>query len=304
MQQLYIQTPLIESPTIAKAAGVGRVYLKLENLQVSSSLSFSVWTEFQTQTRITSSSGGNAGLAAAHAARSLGSGCTATIVVPSTIPLSMIQRIQDADLVREDQTGGVYCPPFDHPDIVDGNATMVNELVEQLAMGGGEKPGAIVCAVGGGGLLSGILHGLREVGSGWEEVPVVAVETDGAASLHASLTAGNLVTIPAITSIATSLGAKRVSQTCFDLATAHVGSVKSVTVTDAEAVDGCVRFVNDQRMLVEPACGTVLSLAYGGRLREVVGEEGSVVLVVCGGSNVSMEMLGRYQERFGASLEN
>ncbi|GAO51393.1 tryptophan synthase beta subunit-like PLP-dependent enzyme [Saitoella complicata NRRL Y-17804] len=323
MQPLYVQTPLVESTVIAKAAGNDRVYLKLENLQPSGSfksrgignLCQKAYAKLPpgSTLHIYSSSGGNAGLAAASAASSLS--CPATIVVPTTTSAVTISRIQDAgasvvvhgsvwdeadlfvrEMVERDSTG-VYCPPFDHEDIVDGNASMVRELKLQLD----KKPGAIVCAVGGGGLLAGILHGLREVG--WDDVPVVAVETVGAASFHASMTAGSLTTIPAITSIATSLGARRVSQTCFDLATTHPGAVHSVTVSDAEAVDGCVRFADDHRILVEPACGTVLSLAYHGKLREVVGDEGSVVLVVCGGSNVSVEMLARYQEQFVAAAE-
>lgn len=48
---------------------------------------------------------------------------------------------------------GVYVPPFDHPDIWDGHATLVPELVEQLD---GVKPAAVVLSVGGGGLFLGV----------------------------------------------------------------------------------------------------------------------------------------------------
>lgn len=59
------------------------------------------------------------------------------------------------------------------------------------------KPGAIVLSVGGGGLLSGVVSGLKEVG--WLDVPVVAVETRGADSFSAAVKAGRLVTLPDIT---------------------------------------------------------------------------------------------------------
>lgn len=60
-----------------------------------------------------------------------------------------------------------------------------------------EKPGAIVLSVGGGGLLNGVVEGLRR--ANWADVPVVAMETMGAHSLHATMEAGEHVTLPAIT---------------------------------------------------------------------------------------------------------
>lgn len=60
-----------------------------------------------------------------------------------------------------------------------------------------EKPGAIVLSVGGGGLLNGVVEGLRR--ANWADVPVVAMETMGAHSLHVAMEAGEHVTLPAIT---------------------------------------------------------------------------------------------------------
>jgi L-serine/L-threonine ammonia-lyase len=76
------------------------------------------------------------------------------------------------------------------------------------------KPDAIVTVCGGGGLLLGILQGLEDVG--WEGTPVLVAETAGADSLNQSLAAGELVTLPAITSVAKSLGARRISETAFN----------------------------------------------------------------------------------------
>ena len=42
----------------------------------------------------------------------------------------------------------------------------------------GVKPGAVVASVGGGGLLNGVIMGLQR--HGWNDVRVVAAETDGA----------------------------------------------------------------------------------------------------------------------------
>lgn len=75
----------------------------------------------------------------------------------------------------------------------EGHTSLVKELKETLSA----KPGAIVLSVGGGGLLCGVVQGLREVG--WEDVPIVAMETFGAHSFHAAVKEGKLVTLPKIT---------------------------------------------------------------------------------------------------------
>lgn len=124
---------------------------------------------------------------------------------------------------------------------------------------------------------------------------VVAVETKGADSLALALEKGELATLPAIKSIATSLGARTVAANAFKYAQRE--SVKSVVLSDEGAIEGCVRFADDERIMVEPACGVSLALCYGGRLKKVLpdlAEESKVVIVVCGGSNISVDMLAKW----------
>lgn len=59
----------------------------------------------------------------------------------------------------------VYCPPFDHSKVVEGNSTIVKEILEQLAEQGASPLASIVASVGGGGLLAGILQGLSASGA-------------------------------------------------------------------------------------------------------------------------------------------
>lgn len=59
------------------------------------------------------------------------------------------------------------------------------------------KPGAVLLSVGGGGLLCGVVQGLKDVG--WSDVPVVAMETVGADCFNAAVKAGRLVTLDDIT---------------------------------------------------------------------------------------------------------
>lgn len=269
------------------------------------------------------SSGGNAGLAAATSAIALSA--PATIVVPETTSPFMVGKLRDlgADVVQtganwgeadrylrevllaNEKGRGVYVPPFDHPDIWAGAATIVDELAGQMD---GVEVDGIVCNVGGGGLLCGIMEGLegrRKTALG--RARVLAVETVGAESLYRSVEEGRLVTLDRITSIATSLGAPRVAEECFEWTRRRGEGLVCSTVTDGEAVMGCVNFLNDARMLVEVACGATIATAYNGDLRRYLGKglsdeqwaEKNVVLVVCGGSNINLELLNKYKETYG-----
>lgn len=185
-------------------------------------------------------------------------------------------------LIKVDEQA-VYCAPFDDPDIWEGNATLIDEIMDDL----GGAPDAIIASVGGGGLFCGIQVGLKV--HGLLNVSVLAVETEGAASLNASLQADELVTLPAITSIATSLGARQVAPKAFELG--KWPNVKSLVLSDAQAAMGCCKLMDDERIAVEAACGVSAATIYDGLLRKVIPNlklESKVVLVVCGGKSHRM----------------
>ena len=58
-------------------------------------------------------------------------------------------------------------------------------------------PDVVITCVGGGGLINGIIQGMSKVG--WNNIPVVAMETEGADCLNASLKENKIITLPAIT---------------------------------------------------------------------------------------------------------
>jgi L-serine/L-threonine ammonia-lyase len=338
----WIETPLVESTALSLSANC-RIFLKLELLQPSGSFksrgignlilehtqhaSSSSYSSTSTSSpdkplHFYSSSGGNAGLACVTAARSLGH--KASVVVPNSTKPSMIAKIEAAGATSVTQHGdswyfadkylrdhilravqekgeeeGVYVPPFDDPRIWQGASSMIEEIQQQLPDGG--SPDAIILSVGGGGLFAGVMVGLDSVG--WSHVPVLAMETRGADSLNQALQAGELVTLPAVTSLARSLGAIRVAPRAFEYA--QRPNVKSVVLDDAEAVMGVCRLADDERMLVEPACGVCVALCYEDRLRQMVaglGPESRVVVVVCGGSDVTVEMVAGWRQEFGKAF--
>lgn len=278
-----------------------------------------------------SSSGGNAGLACVYAANFLKR--PATVVVPNATKPMMVTKIKAAgasDVVQygeswkeadaymrevvmpEAEAQGletVYVPPFDHPDIWEGNGTLLDELRQQFSELGEGVPDVITCSVGGGGMFIGIAEAMERLGGAWDEVQVVGVETKGAHSLGVCFDANEVVPLQKITSQAVTLACRQVANRTFELAKRWraAGRFKHTLVTDAEAAMGCWRFADDEKTLVELACGASLALCYGGRLKRALGRpvdrEEKVVIVVCGGSAVSTSMIEQYRELFEVEAE-
>lgn len=307
MIPLHLTTPTITHRGLSTAIGK-RVLLKMENLQPSGSFKmrgiglFCQRAAERGASHFVCPSGGNAGFAAAVAGVSLG--MHTTIVVPETTHESVRLKIRaiGAEVVVHgsvwdesnqhalqlcEKDGTVYVPPFDHHDIWDGNATLIDEVHAD-----GTDFDAVICAVGGGGLMCGVLEGLHR--NGFKHIPVLAVETEGAASLHAAMQAGELVTLPEIKSIATSLGAKRVARQAFEWTKRH--DVRSVLVSDAQAVSACRRFADDVRILVEPACGAALSVVY--HCAPALAPFEKPLVVVCGGIGVDLAKLEAWKIQF------
>jgi L-serine/L-threonine ammonia-lyase len=156
--------------------------------------------------------------------------------------------------------------------------------------------------------LSGILLGLKI--NGWSSVPVIAAETIGAESFNLAMEKGKpTVLAGGITSIAKSLGSTIASSTAVQLSKAHPGKVYPVKVTDKAATDACLKFADQQRCLVEPACGAALAAgAYDPKgirsaLEGIISKDKrsvhDVVVIACGGNSVNREMLEKWRTDFG-----
>jgi L-serine/L-threonine ammonia-lyase len=200
----------------------------------------------------------------------------------------------------------VLLHPFDGEELWQGHSTMMDEIIEDFE---GPVPGAIICTVGGGGLLAGILTGLARKGGDWAKVPVVAVETLGADSFHYAAAAGGTkpLGLPGgITSLAKTLGAISVCSGVLDLARSHLGGVISTVVSDRATVEALEKFALGERLLVEPSCSAGLSVLYDDPSaldRLVPGSAGkSVIVIVCGGSGVDMESIARWKAQVSTSV--
>jgi L-serine/L-threonine ammonia-lyase len=295
---LHLETPLLQSAALSTPER--QVWLKMEALQPPGSfklrgmgLACQTYRQRGAQ-RFISSSGGNAGIAAAYCGRQLG--VPVTVVVPQTTSERAKALIlqqgaelivhgaswQEANALAQSMLSGAdaLLHPFDDPLLWQGHATMIDEVAAA-----GVRPDAVLLSVGGGGLMCGVIEGLRR--NGWADVPVIAVETHGADSLAQSLSAGQRVELPAIRSIATSLGARQVCEQAFAWTQNH--DVRSALVSDRAAVQACLRFIDDQRVLVEPACGAALSVVY--QQLPVLAPFRKPLVIVCGGVTASLAQL-------------
>jgi threonine dehydratase len=122
---------------------------------------------------------------------------------------------------------------------------------------------------------------------------VIGVETRGADAMAQSVAANRLVELPAITSIARTLGAPKVSEFTFEHVRELVEEV--VVVEDAATVEAMIFLLERTKQLTEPAAACCLVAA--DQQRKSFRPDEKIVLLLCGG-NVSLEDLCGFRRRF------
>src|SRR5438105_7857945 len=239
-------------------------------------------------------SSGNHGQAVAYAARQFG--LRAVIVMPETAPAVKVEgvkkwvgevvfagrtsedrRIKAEEIAARD--GLAIVPPFDHADIVAGQATVALEIVEQLP-----EVETVVVPVGGGGLISGsvaVLGGGGRQGRAW------GVEPAGAPKLHHSLAAGKVVRLDKTGSIADGLITLNVGTIPFAELTRERERIRGVVLVEDDSIRAAVQFLwRTRRLAVEPSGAATTAALLGG----MVPRSRTTVLVVSGG-NVDRSLL-------------
>jgi L-serine/L-threonine ammonia-lyase len=101
-----------------------------------------------------------------------------------------------------------------------------------------------------------------------------------------------------IKTLATSLGARYIAKSAFEWTKQH--TVYAEVVTDRAAVEAAIRFADDHRILVEPACGASLSLIY--HHLPLLKQFPSILVIVCGGSGVTQAMLSLWEDKTRAMM--
>ena len=276
-------------------------YLKLENLQPVGAFklrgAFTAIRRMPADVRrhgVITYSSGNHGQAVAYAAQFLGT--RAVVVMPETAPAVKVAGVRKwggevvfAGRTSEDRQrkaeelaardGLAVVPPFDHPDIVAGQATLGLEIGEQLP-----EVATVVVPVGGGGLIAGVVMGLDTAG---RSARVWGVEPAGAPKLKRSVEAGRPVRLERTASIADGLITLTVGAVPFAHLTAHRDRLAGVALVEDAALQDTVQFLwHHCHLAVEPSGAATAAAVRSGAVRPTP----PTVLVVSGG-NVDPSLL-------------
>ncbi|MGH8877385.1 MAG: threonine/serine dehydratase [Stackebrandtia sp.] len=236
-----------------------------------------------TDSGVVAASGGNAGLAVAYAAGRLG--IPAAVFVPETAPRVKVDKLRAlgaavhqvgaefavanaAAIEHAEMPGALLCHAYDQPEIVAGQGSLAVELLDQTA----GAVDTVLVSVGGGGLMGGIAAGLDG------RAKVVAVEPETIPTLHTALSKGEPVDIAVSGVAADSLGARRIGEHAFALATGH--GVASVLVDDESVIAARALLWDKLRIVVEHGTAAALAALLTGVYRPAEGER--VAVILCG----------------------
>jgi threonine dehydratase len=287
-----VRTPLVRLP---RAAGEPELLLKLESLQPINAYKLrgaanavARLDDDERRRGVWTISAGNAGQGVAYAAR--GAGLPCTVVAIETAPAAKLERMRALGarlvLVSYDVAWkalearahpgveGTFIHPFDDHDFIAGHATMGLEIVEDAP-----EVAAIVAAVGGGGLITGVASAIKALRP---EARVWAAEPETAAPLARSLRAGSPQEFPEWTaSFVDGAGGKSVFPRMWERMRPLVDGAIVVSLAETR---GAMRRLAEQVRVIAEGAG---ALAVAAALREEVGR-GPIVAIVSGG-NIDLE---------------
>ena len=258
------RTPIETSRALAELVG-GGVQLKCENLQRAGSFKIrgayvriARLTDAERARGVVAASAGNHAQGVALAASLLHA--TSTVFMPQGAPLPKVEATRKygadvhffghsvdealtAAVAFSEQTGAVLIHPFDHPDIVAGQATTGLEILEQCP-----QARTILVSCGGGGLVSGIAVVVKALRP---DITVVGVQAEGAAAFPASLAADVPTTLPTMTTIADGIAVATPGQLTFGLVRDYVD--RMVTVSEESLSRALLFCLERAKLVVEPA---------------------------------------------------
>lgn len=271
MEQVWLKCEFLQHTGVFKARGAfNRLLAARERGELDSSAGVVI------------ASGGNAGLANAYAAATLG--VRATVFVPVTAPAVKVERIRqygaetqqvgieyaeasEAAIDYARMRGALLSHAYDQLEVAAGAGTLAEEMLEDEP-----RIETIVVAVGGGGLYAGIAAAVRH------RARIVAVEPFSCPTLHAALDAAHPVDVSVSGVAADSLGARRVGQIAFSIASQVTPT--SVLVSDEDIVAARLQLWRDYRIPAEHGAAAAFAALSSGAYQQVEGER--VAVVVCG----------------------
>lgn len=304
---LVRETPLSFAPNLSAATN-NSLYLKREDMQRV--FSFKLRGAYHKMTRISparrrrgvvAASAGNHAQGVALAAQKLQ--CPATIVMPrhvQKIKAEAVQTYHPKIILHGDsfdeanqhakrlasKKNAIFIPSFDDVDVIAGNGTIAAEILRQHP----DTLHTIFCAIGGGGLISGIAVYAKALRP---NIHIVGVESDESASMSASLRANRRVKLPRVGIFADAVAVKQPGLLTFAITKEWVDDV--ITVSNDEICSAIKDLYEDTRVIFEPSG----ALAIAGAKRYIAHHrlrQKNMVAVACG-ANMNFDQLRFVAER-------
>ncbi|PHM62262.1 threonine ammonia-lyase, biosynthetic [Xenorhabdus ishibashii] len=181
--------------------------------------------------------------------------------------------------------GYTFVPPFDHPVVIAGQATLAMELLQQDV-----HLDRIFVPVGGGGLIAGVAVLIKQL---VPEMKIIGVEAEDSACLKAALEAGHPVDLPRVGLFAEGVAVKRIGDETFRLCQQYVDDVITV---DSDAICAAMKDIfEDVRAVAEPSGALALAgLKKYVQQHQIQGERLAHIL---SGANVNFHGLRYVSER-------
>lgn len=187
-----------------------------------------------------------------------------------------------------EEAGAHMVPPFDHKDIIEGQATVGWEIAAQMP--GGRTPDLIALPVGGGGLAAGITHCFEALG---QETRFLFCEPKGAPSLKESLAAGKRVKLAKVDNFVDGAAVAEIGREPFRLLKDFTAdSVRLIPENRLCAT--MIEMLNVEGVVLEPAGALAIDALKDFSRKEIRGR--TIVAVVSGG-NFDFERLPDVKER-------
>ncbi len=286
------RTPLIEATQVRTPITEASLTLKLELLQVTGSFKARGATNrlLATPKReiangIVAASGGNHGLAVARAGAT--AGVPTTIFLPTNASPAKIEKLKGwgaetvvigevwdksnvEALAFAAERGAAYFHPFADPLVVAGQGTIGLEILNQ-------DPGvdAVLIAIGGGGLISGVATALKALKP---SVRIIGVEATGSPTLKRSVEAGRTVTLERVTTSVATLACARTDDAILDIVRRMVDDI--VLVEDEEMREAARWLWFELGLAADLSGAAALAALQTGRLKFPAGARGCAI--VCG----------------------
>ena len=298
LKQVARKTDLIYSPNLGRDFSM---YLKTENLQLTGSFKLrgayykiSQLSEEQRAAGIIACSAGNHAQGVALAASRMG--IRSIVCMPDGAPISKVEATKalgaEVCLVKgayddayahacklQEETGMTFIHPFNDDEVIAGQGTIGLEILDQLA-----DVDAVICPIGGGGLISGVAYAIKTLNPG---VQVYGVQAENAPSMARSVEAGEAVTLETVQTFADGIAVKHPGDVTFEMVRKYVDQV--VTVSEDEIAAAILALIEKQKLIAEGAGAVSVAAAMFHKLPI----EGKKVVCIVSGGNIDVNILSR-----------